>query len=179
MSASHAGRRRALRYRRGVGIMILNLRGEVFVAQRIDFPGDAWQMPQGGIDKGESPRKAALRELKEEIGTNKAEFLAETKGWLSYDFPAELRERFQQGRFQGQRQKWFAMRFTGRDSDIDLATAHPEFKAWKWVAPDQLPRLIVPFKRRVYLDLLAEFQPILKAVAVKPPPAPASGCADA
>jgi putative (di)nucleoside polyphosphate hydrolase len=163
MNGAFAAKRRALRYRRGVGIMLLNPRNDVFVAQRVDFPGDAWQMPQGGIDTGESPREAALRELKEEIGTNKAEFLAETKRWLAYDFPPKLRERFQQGRFQGQRQKWFAMRFTGKDSDIDLATAHPEFKAWKWAEPEDLPRLIVPFKRGVYLDLLEEFRPVLEA----------------
>ena len=162
MSEGLAGKRSTVRYRRGVGIMLLNDRNQVFVAQRIDFPGDAWQMPQGGIDAGESPREAALRELKEEIGTDKAEFLAETKGWLTYDFPASLRERFRQGRFQGQRQKWFAMRFRGQDPEIDLATAHPEFKAWKWVEPDELPRLIVPFKRRVYLDLLEEFRPVLE-----------------
>jgi putative (di)nucleoside polyphosphate hydrolase len=162
MSSAFAAKRRALRYRRGVGIMLLNARNEVFVAQRIDFTGDAWQMPQGGIDTGESPREAAMRELKEETGTDKAEFLAETKGWYSYDFPPKLRERFRRGRFQGQRQKWFAMRFTGKDSDIDLATAHPEFKAWKWVESDELLRLIVPFKRRVYLDVLEEFRSVLR-----------------
>jgi len=163
MNHGRAVERRAFRYRRGVGIMLLNAHGEVLVAQRIDFAADAWQMPQGGIDTGESPREAALRELKEEIGIDKVEFLAETKGWLTYDFPAKLRERFRRGRFQGQRQKWFAMRFTGRDSDIDLATAHPEFSAWKWVAPSALPRLIVPFKRRVYLDVLTEFRHVLEA----------------
>ena len=163
MSGRGAGKRRAVRYRRGVGIMLLNARNQVFVAQRIDFAGDAWQMPQGGIDTGESPREAALRELKEEIGTDRAEFLAETKGWLTYDFPAKLRERLRRGRFQGQRQKWFAMRFTGKDTDIDLTTAHPEFSSWKWVEPGELPRLIVPFKRRVYLDLLSEFRRVLEA----------------
>ena len=162
MNGAFAAKRRALRYRRGVGIMLLNPRNDVFVAQRVDFPGDAWQMPQGGIDTGESPREAALRELKEEIGTNKAEFLAETKRWLAYDFPPKLRERFRQSRFQGQRQKWFAMRFTGKDSDIDLATAHPEFKSWKWVEPEELPHLIVPFKRQVYLHVLEEFRPVLE-----------------
>jgi len=119
-------------------------------------------MPQGGIDKGENPREAARRELKEEIGTDKAEFLAEAKRWLTYDFPPKLRERFH-GRFAGQRQKWFAMRFTGKDSDIDLETEHPEFKAWKWIAPTELPRLIVPFKRQVYLDVLEEFRELLGA----------------
>ncbi len=150
------------RSRRGVGIMLLNARKQVFVAQRIDFASDAWQMPQGGIDKGESPRDAARRELKEEIGTDKAEFLAEATGWLTYDFPPELRERFRQGRYLGQQQKWFAMRFTGTDADIDLETKHPEFKAWKWVEPKELPRLIVPFKRQVYVDVLEEFRELLE-----------------
>lgn len=150
------------RYRRGVGIMLLNARNLVFVAQRIDFAGDAWQMPQGGIDKGESPREAARRELKEEIGTDEAEFLAESADWFTYDFPPELRERFRQGRYIGQQQKWFAMRFTGTDADIDLETEHPEFKTWKWVAPKELPRLIVPFKRQVYLSVLEEFRELLE-----------------
>jgi len=150
-----------LPYRPGVGIMLLDRAGRVFVARRIDMPSEAWQMPQGGIDKGERPREAARRELKEEIGTDKAEFLAESGDWLTYDFPPELRERFRQGRYLGQQQKWFAMRFTGQDSDIDLATQHPEFKAWKWVEPGELPNLIVPFKRQVYLDVLEEFRELL------------------
>ncbi|HTS93851.1 MAG TPA: RNA pyrophosphohydrolase [Stellaceae bacterium] len=144
-------------YRKGVGIMLLDPQGRVFVAQRVDFTGDAWQMPQGGIDAGESPLRAALRELKEEIGTDKAAPIAESKGWLSYDLPTELAGRRWKGRFRGQRQKWFLMRFTGRDTDIDIATEHPEFRAWKWVPPAELPRLIVPFKRQLYLDLLQEF----------------------
>ena len=144
-------------YRKGVGIMLLDPQGRVFVAQRVDFTGDAWQMPQGGIDAGESPLRAALRELKEEIGTDKAVPIAESKGWLSYDLPTELAGRRWKGRFRGQRQKWFLMRFTGRDTDIDIATQRPEFRAWKWVPPAELPRLIVPFKRQLYLDLLQEF----------------------
>ena len=162
MNSTFAARRRALRYRRGVGILLLNAKNKVFVAQRLDFARDAWQMPQGGIDSGERPRDAALRELKEEIGTDKAEFLAVAKRWLAYDFPPELRERFH-GRFAGQRQKWFAMRFTGKDSDIDIATEHPEFSAWKWVEPKELPRLIVPFKRQVYLEVLEEFRRLFEA----------------
>lgn len=144
-------------YRPCVGVMLLNGQGEVFVAQRIDTPTEAWQMPQGGIDEGEDPRAAALRELTEEIGTDKAEILAESKGWLRYDLPAEVIERARHGRWRGQRQKWFVMRFIGSDSDIDLATEHPEFSAWKWVPVEALPDLIVTFKRQVYLDLLAEF----------------------
>jgi putative (di)nucleoside polyphosphate hydrolase len=118
-------------------------------------------MPQGGIDAGESPRQAALRELKEEIGTNDAEFLAESARWLTYEFPAELRGKVWRGRYRGQRQKWFVLRFLGDDSEIDLATKHPEFSAWKWVEPRELPRLIVPFKRPLYIELLAEFKELL------------------
>ena len=114
-------------------------------------------MPQGGIDEGEDLRSAALRELKEEIGTDKAEILAETQRWLRYDLPIELVERARHGSWRGQRQKWFVMRFTGNDDDINLATGHPEFSAWKWVPAQQLPDLIVSFKRQVYLDLAAEF----------------------
>src|SRR3954447_4758079 len=118
-------------YRAAVGIMLLNGDGRVFVGQRIDTPG-AWQMPQGGIDDGEEPRSAALRELKEETGIDKAEVLGETEGWLRYELPAELHGKVWGGRYRGQRQKWFAMRFTGTDADVALATEHPEFDAWRW-----------------------------------------------
>ena len=146
-------------YRAAVGIMLLNRRGEVFVARRIDMPlTPAWQMPQGGIDGGESPIEAALRELEEEIGTAKVEILAESAGWLTYDLPPELDpSKLWGGRYRGQRQKWFAMRFAGSDGDINLATEHPEFDAWEWVAPARLPDLAAPFKRQLYIDLLAEF----------------------
>ena len=153
---------RAQGYRPGVGVMLLDGGKRVFVGRRIDMAGENWQMPQGGIDKGETPREAALRELKEEVGTDHAEILAETTGWLRYDVPREIAGRLWRGRYRGQMQKWFAMRFTGRDSDIDLAAHHPEFNAWKWVAPAELPRLIVPFKRQLYLDVLAEFAPLLR-----------------
>jgi len=144
-------------YRSGVGILLLNRAGLAFVGQRIDYPGEAWQMPQGGIDRGETPREAALRELKEEIGTNNTEILAESESWFEYDLPEEFRQHVWRGRYRGQRQKWFAMRFLGQDREIDLATHHPEFSAWKWVEPSALPRLIVPFKRRLYADVLKEF----------------------
>lgn len=147
------------RYRPAVGIMLLDPLGRVLVGRRIDMPlSPAWQMPQGGIDPGESPRQAALRELKEEVGTDKAETLAESAGWLRYDLPPEIAARMWDGRYCGQRQKWFAMRFVGADSDIDLATEHPEFDAWRWVPPVQLPELIVPFKRQLYIDVLTEFR---------------------
>ncbi len=148
---------RAQGYRAGVGIMLLDRRGRVFVGRRIDTPGENWQMPQGGIDKGETPRAAALRELKEEAGTDKAEILAESRGWLSYDVPSSLASRLWRGRYRGQRQKWFALRFTGADGDIDLRTHHPEFDAWKWVTAADLPDLIVPFKRELYRAVLQEF----------------------
>jgi putative (di)nucleoside polyphosphate hydrolase len=147
-------------YRPGVGIMLLNPKGNVFAGRRIDMPAGlaAWQMPQGGIDPGETPRQAALRELKEEVGTDKAEILAESAVWHHYDLPPEIAVRMWRGRYRGQRQKWFAMRFLGSDADIDPATEHPEFDAWEWVEPARLPDLIVPFKRQIYLDVLAEFR---------------------
>jgi len=146
-------------YRPGVGITLLNPAGEVFVARRMDMPAmSAWQMPQGGIDPGETPLAAALRELKEEIGTDKVELLGESQGWLRYDLPAELSRGIWGGRYRGQRQKWFAMRFTGDDSDIDLATEHPEFDAWKWLSPERLADVIVSFKRQLYFDILTEFR---------------------
>ena len=153
-------------YRAGVGIMLLNADGLVFVGRRIDMPAGlaAWQMPQGGIDPGETPREAALRELEEEVGTAKAEILAETRDWLHYDLPPDVRAQFGgwwTQKYRGQRQKWFAMRFAGVDADIDLAAAeHPEFDTWEWTAPARLPELIVPFKRQLYLDVLAEFRAI-------------------
>ena len=138
--------------------MLLSRPGEVLVGHRIDMRvAPAWQMPQGGIDAGETPSQAAMRELEEEIGTAKAEILGESS-WLTYDLPLELAVGVWGGRYRGQRQKWFAMRFIGTDADINLATEHPEFDAWKWVAADRLPELIVPFKRQLYVDILAEFR---------------------
>ena len=146
-------------YRPGVGVMLVNSRGSIFVARRIDTPGDAWQMPQGGIDDGETPLEAALRELEEEIGTSKAEFLGESRGWLDYALPPEIAGRMWGGQYAGQTQKWFALGFTGDDADIDLDRHdRPEFSDWKWAALDDLPRLIVPFKRRLYEDIVAEFE---------------------
>ena len=153
-------------YRPAVGIMLLNPAGLAFIGRRIDMPAGlaAWQMPQGGIDPGESPREAAFRELAEEVGADKAEIIAETRGWLHYDLPSDIAARMWSGRWRGQRQKWFLMRFTGEDGDINLATEHPEFDAWKWVEPRRLPGLIVPFKRQLYRDLLAEFRPHLPSM---------------
>lgn len=150
-----------LPYRLGVGIALFNDAGKVFAARRIDTPGEAWQMPQGGIDAGETPRQAALRELEEEIGTARAEILAESRDWLAYDLPEDIRRRVWKGRYRGQKQKWFALRFTGRDSDIDIATRHPEFSDWRWMELTELPGLIVPFKRPLYEGVVAEFAPIV------------------
>lgn len=144
------------RYRLGVGIALFNAAGLVFVGRRIDTR-NAWQMPQGGIDKDEDPRAAALRELEEETGTSKAEIIAESADWLSYDLPAELAAKVWQGRYRGQKQKWFAMRFLGQDSDIDLNCGHPEFEAWRWSPLESLSGTIVDFKRPLYDKLLAEF----------------------
>lgn len=152
----------ALPYRPGVGIFLLNAAGEIFVAQRIDTRQEAWQMPQGGIDEGETPRQAALREMAEEIGTDRAEVLAESRGWLTYDLPPELVSKVWKGRYRGQKQKWFALRFLGEDSDIDLATPKPEFLSWRWLPADRLTDLIVPFKRALYRDVLAEFADLLR-----------------
>ena len=147
-----------LPYRPCVGIMLFNKGGEVFVGKRIDQTVEGWQMPQGGIDKGETPRQAALRELQEEVGTNKAEVIAEMDDWVTYDLPEHLVGVAFKGKYKGQRQKWFALRFTGQDSDIDLTAHEPEFSAFQWVSLEALPALIVPFKRETYKAVIAAFQ---------------------
>jgi 8-oxo-dGTP pyrophosphatase MutT (NUDIX family) len=145
-------------YRKGVGIMLLNANNEVLVAQRWDTQNDAWQMPQGGIEGNETPSDAAFRELREEIGTDRARIIAESRGRLRYDLPPHLRQRWAaRGPWRGQEQKWFVMRFEGTDSDINLATAHPEFSAWQWVPIERLPELVVAFKKPLYVDILEEF----------------------
>jgi putative (di)nucleoside polyphosphate hydrolase len=146
-----------------VGIVLVNREGKVFVGRRIDMPKGwpAWQMPQGGIDGDETPMQAALRELYEETGTDKAEIVGETAGWLCYDLPAPIAGLAFGGRYRGQRQKWFLMRFDGNDIDINLTRHEAEFDAWKWVDPVELPGLIVDFKRPVYLALLEEFRQYL------------------
>ncbi|QJE73752.1 RNA pyrophosphohydrolase [Aerophototrophica crusticola] len=151
-----------LPYRRNVGIMLVNREGLAWVGRRKDTP-DAWQMPQGGIDKGEEPRAAALRELEEEIGTANVAVLAETAGWLRYDFPPELRTKGWMKHYAGQEQKWFLCRFLGADDEIDLETEHPEFDAWKWVPVAELVGLIVPFKRAIYERVVAELGPLVRA----------------
>ncbi len=145
-------------YRPCVGVMLFNRHGLVFAGRRRDIGVEAWQMPQGGIESGETPRDAALRELAEEAGTDQVEIVAESEGWLTYEFPDELRNRVWGGRYAGQTQRWFLMRFTGEDSDIDVAASEPaEFAAWRWMRLDDLVRGIVAFKRPVYDRIAAEF----------------------
>lgn len=157
-------------YRQCAGIFLLNRRGEIFVARRNDLASDSsgatpWQMPQGGIDPGETPAAAAIRELLEEIGTDRAAIIGESAHWYSYDFPPEVAHARWNGKYRGQTQKWFAMRFEGTDADIDLDTAHPEFDAWQWVGLDRLIDLAVPFKRQVYGCVVAEFASLARDIA--------------
>lgn len=149
-------------YRPGVGIVLLNRHGEVLLGRRADTKGEAWQMPQGGIDTGETPQQAARRELNEEIGTDNAEILAESRGWFQYDVPAELVPRKWAGRWKGQRQKWIVMLFRGTDADIDLTGGHPEFDQWRWVPVNDLPDFAVSFKRQLYRDVIGEFANIFR-----------------
>jgi putative (di)nucleoside polyphosphate hydrolase len=144
-----------LPYRPCVGIMLFNADGKVFVGNRLDQTVESWQMPQGGIDKDETPKEAVLRELKEEIGTKKADIIAEMDDWVTYDLPAHLVGIAFHGKYRGQRQKWFALRFTGKESDIDLTAHDPEFSSYRWVSLEELPDLIVPFKREIYKSVIA------------------------
>ena len=147
------------RYRRGVGVMLLNRDGKVFVGARIDNTDEAWQMPQGGMDKGEKPWATALRELEEETGIRPklVEKIAACPERMKYDLPPELQGKLWHGKWRGQDQDWFLARFLGTDADVNIHTKHPEFREWKWIEPKQLPDLIVPFKRELYRQLLREF----------------------
>ena len=153
----------ALPYRPGAGVVLFRDDGMVFAGKRIDNPVDAWQMPQGGIDFGELPEEAALRELTEETGVapDKVRIEGQTREWLRYDLPDELLGRIWGGRFRGQEQIWFAMRFLGDDADIDIATEHAEFCEWRWMAPEALIEKIVPFKRGLYAAIFADFEGLL------------------
>jgi putative (di)nucleoside polyphosphate hydrolase len=149
----------ALPYRPGAGVMLLNRDGKVFVAQRLDSTLEAWQMPQGGLDEGEDPEEGALRELEEETGIkrDKVEIVARCPVELTYDLPPDLVGKMWKGKWRGQRQTWFLMRFLGEDDDVDLDTAEPEFRAWKWADAAELPALIVPFKTKLYEQVLTAF----------------------
>jgi putative (di)nucleoside polyphosphate hydrolase len=150
----------SLPYRQGAGVMLVNREGKVFVAQRLDSTLEAWQMPQGGLDAGEAPEAGALRELEEETGIppEKVEVVARLEHTLFYDLPEDLVGKLWKGRWRGQEQHWFLIRFLGEDEDVDIATADPEFRAWRWADPDELPSLIVPFKKKLYEDVLAAFR---------------------
>jgi putative (di)nucleoside polyphosphate hydrolase len=148
-------------YRPNVGLMLIGPDRRVFVGQRSDTAGPAWQMPQGGVDPGETPVEAACRELEEEVGTTRALLLRESGSWLTYELPNGNARKLWKGRWRGQAQKWFALAFTGSDADINIGTAHPEFSTWKWVRSSELPKLIVPFKRPIYETILREFADLL------------------
>ena len=149
-----------LPYRPCAGVMLLNAAGKVFVGQRKDRYTDAWQMPQGGIEKDEAPQEAALRELEEETGVSRelVTIVAETKAWVPYELPHDLVPQLWKGRFRGQEQKWFLMRFIGTDDQVNIETDHPEFSKWRWVPVYELAAGIVPFKRSVYEAVVKEFE---------------------
>ncbi len=149
-----------LPYRPCVGLMVCNKDGGIFAGQRIDSSADAWQMPQGGVEKGEEPRAAALRELEEETGIppEAVEIVAEIDDWIPYDLPHHLVPKLWKGRYRGQKQKWFLLRFTGDDSLINIQTKHPEFSRWCWLEPQELLAKIVPFKRDTYETVIREFR---------------------
>ena len=165
-------------YRPCVGIALFNPAGLVFIGRRKSrrsvysvAPGYEWQMPQGGIDTGELPQDAALRELQEETNVSTVSFLAEAPHWLSYDLPTDISRKVMKGRFRGQTQKWFAFRFEGDEKEINIdhpaGGQKPEFDAWRWEAIDKLPELIIPFKRQVYESVVAEFRFLAGQVGVK------------
>lgn len=148
-----------LPYRPCAGVVLMNADGLIFAGHRLDNSADAWQMPQGGIDKGEEPGDAALRELYEETGipADLVEVVAETPDWVSYDLPPEMVGKIWKGKYGGQRQKWFLFRFKGQDSDVNIQTEEPEFDQWRWMAPEAIIDKIVPFKRSVYDEVFAAF----------------------
>ncbi len=150
-----------LPYRPCVGVVLVNREGKVFVGQRAETTEPAWQMPQGGVDDGETAPEAALRELWEEAGVNPAlvTIVAQTSGWIPYDLPYDVVVHKWKGKFRGQEQKWFLMRFNGTDDQVNIQTAHPEFSEWKWVTPTEVVAAIVPFKRAVYEQVMAELVP--------------------
>lgn len=152
-----------LPYRRGAGVVLINTAGLIFAGRRRDTEAPAWQMPQGGIDEGETAAEAALRELWEETGVTAdlVETVAETPGWITYDLPPELIGKVWKGRYRGQKQRWFLYRFHGSDDQVNIATEHPEFSAWRWIGAAEMLAAIVPFKRALYEEVIAAFRPWL------------------
>jgi putative (di)nucleoside polyphosphate hydrolase len=148
-----------LPYRACVGVVLADAQGRIFTGERIDTPG-AWQMPQGGIDDGETPEIAAFRELEEETGVPQAcaQIEAEHDGWITYDLPDHLIGKLWKGRYRGQQQRWFLLRFQGDDTDIQIEQPHPEFAKWRWSTPDEVIENIVPFKRNVYDTVIQSFR---------------------
>ncbi|MFV9936017.1 MAG: RNA pyrophosphohydrolase [Rickettsia endosymbiont of Haemaphysalis japonica] len=151
-----------LPYRSGVGMMILNADNHIFVGKRIDTKISAWQMPQGGIVPGETPSIAAMREMLEEIGSDKGYIIAESKFWYSYDVPSFLIPKLWNGNFRGQKQRWFLIRFTGNNEDININTSNPEFDQWRWASLDELLSIIIPFKRKLYQAVVKEFESLIQ-----------------
>lgn len=153
----------SLPYRPCVGVVLINPQGLVFAGQRLDATQPAWQMPQGGIDEGEKPKEAALRELWEETGIKPdlVEFVAKTHGWVTYDLPPDLLGRVWGGKYRGQKQKWFLFRYLGTDDQVNIATEHPEFAEWRWIDVDTMVASIVPFKRAVYQEVVRSFRAYL------------------
>ena len=147
--------------RTGVGAIVLNKNNKVFVGKRRDNPGKNWQMPQGGVDKGESCIDAMKRELLEETGIKNIEILKEIDRWIEYELPDYLLGKIWKGKYRGQKQKWFIVRFIGKDEEINLQTSHPEFIEWKWIEAENLPNVIVNFKKKLYENLLPEIKKII------------------
>ena len=150
-----------LPFRHGVGMMILNKQGHIFVGKRVESKFEAWQMPQGGILTGETPSRAVFREMKEEIGSDYGNIIAETKKWYSYNIPDFLISKLWAGQYKGQKQKWFLVEFTGSDADINVDTETPEFREWRWVPKEEILDIIVPFKKRLYMAVIKEFEHLL------------------
>ena len=149
--------------RNGVGIIVLNSKNKIFVGKRIDNPNNFWQMPQGGIDKNEDNYEAALRELQEETGIKSVSLIKEIDGFISYNLPDNLLGIIWKGKYKGQKQKWFVMKFTGKDSEININTKKPEFLDWKWIDLDLITDVVVDFKHHVYKELKEKVKKLIKS----------------